>query len=391
MRKGLAIGIALSFLVINVFTQNFQEFLDYLNTIPGRERASAVDSFMVSAGSQGFPFITGDTATFIYFGKAKSVQIAGDFNNWDPSVSDMQAVRNTGLWHYSAVFPMKARLDYKLVINKKEWILDSLNPFTCTGGYGTNSELSMPAYVQPWEVLEYEDVPKGSILTFNVNSSFFDDTHQIQVYLPPGYQKEQGARYPVAYFTDDYEYLDLGFTKNVIDNLIDSNLICPVIAVFIRPVNRDEEYAGMMIDAFQSFYIRELVPWIDREFNTLDKPRARAIIGASYGGNISALISFNFSDVIGKCGLHSAAFWPDDYKVFHIIAPGEKKEVTWASFWGLYEGVSANLRDFRDSLLVKEYDLKWQELPEGHSWGLWRATTGPMLQYFFPPDFMEIP
>jgi len=391
MRKGIAMGMAFFFLVINAFTQNFQEFVDYLNTLPDRERTAAVDSFLVPAGSMGFPYITGDTATFIYFGQAKSVHVAGDFNNWDPSASEMRHLNNTGLWYLSAIFPMKARLDYKFVINKKEWILDSLNPATCTGGYGTNSELSMPAYVQPWEIMEYDGVPKGSIVAFNVSSTFFTDAHQIKVYLPPGYQDEQLARYPVAYFTDDYEYLDLGFTKNVLDNFIDSNLICPVIAVFIRPVNRDEEYAGKWIDAFQSFFIRELIPRIDQDFHTIDKPRARAIIGASFGGNISALISFNFSNVIAKCGLHSAAFWPDDYKVFHRVASGEKKEVIWASFWGFYEGVSVNLRDFRDTLTAKGYEQTWQELPEGHSWGLWRATTGPMMQYFFPPDFMEIP
>jgi enterochelin esterase family protein len=42
------------------------------------------------------------------------------------------------------------------------------------------------------------------------------------------------------------------------------------------------------------------------------------------------------------------------------------------------------MRTFRDSLLNKGYDFSWQERHEGHSWGLWRATTDFILQNFFP-------
>jgi enterochelin esterase family protein len=32
------------------------------------------------------------------------------------------------------------------------------------------------------------------------------------------------------------------------------------------------------------------------------------------------------------------------------------------------------------------YQLWWKELPEGHSWGLWRATLDDMLMFFFPNE-----
>ncbi|MBX2974727.1 MAG: T9SS type A sorting domain-containing protein [Ignavibacteriaceae bacterium] len=43
-----------------------------------------------------------------------------------------------------------------------------------------------------------------------------------------------------------------------------------------------------------------------------------------------------------------------------------------------------NLRPFRDTLLSRGYDYHWSELPEGHSWGLWRANIDFLLEYFFP-------
>jgi enterochelin esterase-like enzyme len=32
----------------------------------------------------------------------------------------------------------------------------------------------------------------------------------------------------------------------------------------------------------------------------------------------------------------------------------------------------------------KKYTIEYKKYPEGHSWGLWRATTDKMLKYFIP-------
>jgi enterochelin esterase family protein len=38
----------------------------------------------------------------------------------------------------------------------------------------------------------------------------------------------------------------------------------------------------------------------------------------------------------------------------------------------------------KDYLIEMGYTTYWKELPEGHSWGLWRATLDEMLEFFFP-------
>ena len=108
------------------------------------------------------------------------------------------------------------------------------------------------------------------------------------------------------------------------------------------------------------------------------------MLGDSYGGNISALISYNHSYIFGNCGLHSAAFQSNNYEAYNLIVNGIKKDIKFCSIWGTYESLFTNMRNFRDSLLNKGYDIKWLELPEGHSWGLWRATIDEMLICFFP-------
>jgi len=67
---------------------------------------------------------------------------------------------------------------------------------------------------------------------------------------------------------------------------------------------------------------------------------------------------------------------------------GIQKEIRVASVWGSYEGASLppNMHRVKDYLIENGYDVYWKELPEGHSWGLWRATLDEMLTFFFPAN-----
>jgi len=375
-------------LITPVQSQSFQSFINYLNSIPEDERMAAVDSFMTAAAPYGFPYIAGDTASFIYRGNVTSAMVAGDINGWNPNSTLMTGVAGTDFHYFSKDFEANARLDYKYVVNGSNWILDPLNPNTCSGGFGPNSELAMPGYVQPWEIRPYPGTPQGTVMTDQISSSHTGSTFQLKIYLPVDYDENLPGGYPALYFQDGYEYISLGYADNVLDNLIDSSLCSPVIGVFVRPNDRNEEYAYDLREEYQQFFAYELLPYIDGKYNTIPQARARALIGDSFGGNISALIAYNHADLFGNCGLHSGAFWPNDYEAYLLITQGEVKPIRWVSIWGTYEGLWENMRNFRDFLIDNDYDLTWRELPEGHSWGLWRATIDEMVPYFFPPDFM---
>lgn len=369
-----------------IFAQNqFTEFINYVNSLSdSASKAAAVDSFMIYARSAGIPFIEENTANFIYLGNFSSVSVAGDFNGWNQNADAMSKLAGTRLWYKTKTFELNARLDYKFVRNGNDWILDPENPNTCTGGFGPNSELSMPEYVQPWEIEYNPGIQHGTVEVKNLFSTNTNSNYQIKIYLPRGYNPISSDRYPAVYFQDGFEYVDLAYAVNVIDNLIDSNKIQKVIGVFVKPNNRNEEYAFSKRNQYRLFFVNELVPFIDSVYSTIPEAPKRLVLGDSYGGNISALISYNHADVFGNCGLHSAAFQPNGYEAFNLIVNGSIKDIKFVSIWGTYEPLFTNMRIFRDSLLTKGYDLKWLELPEGHSWGLWRATIDGMLEYFFP-------
>lgn len=365
--------------------QTFSDFVNHIASLPDTSaQNAAIDSFL-TANTDNFPYVEGDTAHFIYRGFGSSMKLAGDFNGWQP-LWEMNQIPNTNFFYYSKVFEQNARLDYKMVRNGGEWILDPLNPNLIYGGYGANSELAMPEYVQPWEIRWNPAIPHGEFFDSTLYSQELGQNRSIRILLPPGYDPSKPDGYPSVYFQDGFEYFSLGSARLIIDNILDSNKIEPVIAVFVEPENRNDEYAGGKRFDYTDFFVNELVPFIDANFNTDTRAERRLVLGDSFGGNISALISHEHPDIFANCGLHSAAFWPNSFEVYDIIVNNPPTGIKYFAVWGTYEGLFQNMREFRDSLISQGYEHDWLELPEGHSWGLWRANIDNMLTYFFPAD-----
>ena len=390
--KRTLLFLAVCSLPLSATTQTFADFLDYFSGISNPVvQQQKVDSLMAEIAA--FPLIEGDTtAIFLYQDdQAASVGVAGDFNGWDPGNGPLTQAGSTDLFYRSYIFEPNARLDYKFVVGSN-WILDPLNPNTVLGGFGPNSELAMPDYVQPWEIVYDPDIPHGQVETFQFTSQILGQSHQVQVYLPPSYQSATNRSYPSAYFQDGQEYLSLADADHTLDNLIANGDISELIGVFVRPNDRNSEYAGAERVQYRQFFVEELVPYIDANYRTVDDPARRAVLGASFGGNISALISFDHPDLFGLCGLHSGAFWPNSYETNGVVLDGPAKEIRVASVWGSYEGsLSGNMTMVGDELLLQGYDLYSNEYPEGHSWGLWRATLDELLIFFFPPGLTPAP
>jgi enterochelin esterase family protein len=359
--------------------QTFEQFIGRLYSLPETQRQAVADSFMHSGHS--FPFVEGDTLThFIYNLPAQSVAMAGDATGWNPNGS-FTNISGSTFRFYTARYESDARLDYKFVINGSSWILDPNNPYTCTGGYGPNSELRMPAYAAPPEISFYGNIPHGTIRDTTFHSNILGNSRQVRIYLPPGYPSGSDA-YPVILFHDGPEYISLGNANNILDYLISKQLMVPVIGVFVPPVDRTAEYAGNKIDKFTEFITSELMPVIDASYQTSKDPAKRAIAGASDGGNISLYIGMKHPEQFGKIAAQSSDVIP---VISQTFKNGPKLILELYLDIGTYDMsiLIPMVHGLRDILETKQYTYQFHEWHEGHSWGNWKGHLRlPLLQFF---------
>jgi enterochelin esterase-like enzyme len=346
-----------------------------------------VDSFLAALAS--CPLIEADTvAHFLYAGQASSVTVAGDMNQWDPRAWPMRNLTGTTLWYRTAVFERDARIDYKFVVDGGTWLLDPRNPYQVRGGFGPNSELRMPGYVPPDEVVYRPEVPHGTLRDTTVTSFFLGNTRTIRVYLPPGYDGGQESL-PLLLVHDGLEYISLAQAHVVLDNLIAAQRIRPVVAVFVPPVDRTAEYAGSKKELFTRFLLEELLPALCRRYRIASDPSLRAVLGASNGGNIALYLGLHHPEAFGNVAAQSSNVEPEIAAGFR---DGPRLPLRIYLDLGTYDIplIIERVRGLVPILTERGYPLRCAEYHEGHSWGNWRAHVDEALEFFFPGPALRV-
>jgi 1,4-alpha-glucan branching enzyme len=107
----------------------------------GKSASATLSSTMISPGASGVsatkplgPCQVGDSVIFVAsYPQAKSVQIAGDFNNWQPEKNPMRKTEDNA-WH--ARIPLvKGVYHYRFVVDG-HWQQDPYNEATEPNPYG---------------------------------------------------------------------------------------------------------------------------------------------------------------------------------------------------------------------------------------------------------------
>ena len=356
-------------------------------------RRARVEALLERARKEGTPLVEPGSragfgcATFLYQGEAREVSLAGDMNGWDTVIDELTRIEGTDVHFLSREFEQDARLDYKLVVDGQEWVLDPNNARTMTGGYGPNSHFWMPGYVAPPEVELHEQMAHGTVESFELASKHEGRSRTVSVYLPPGYASSSES-YPVLYLNDGKDALELGRVDRVMDWLAHEGTVPGVIVVLVPPVDRGKEYA--LDEVFESLFVEEVVPAIDERYRTRREAAYRAIGGISMGGSAALSLALRYPEVFGRCVAQSSG-GPDEnaYAVLERIRQGPKQGVSFYLDVGTYE---SNLhgtdlldysRSLRDALSARGEELEYQEVHEGHSWGNWRARLDDVLRLFW--------
>jgi len=343
------------------------------------------------------PLIAEDSVAFLYRGDAKKVVWMGDFNGWGYSKkfrNEGTRIPRTDIWILKGSLPRDARVDYKILLNDNQWMVDPVNASTQWSGVGggsVNSELRMPEWEE--DSLTTQLLPgagTGKVekdVLFNSSSMSYQVSYSI--YTPAGY--ESGKGYPVVYVMDGYEYMHerMGNMITVLDNLIHLGKIQPLVAVFIdhrdpinRSVNRRMQELPMN-DKYLSFVSQELIPFIEGTYRISKERSHRAVIGTSIGGLSAAWFVFIRPDLFGMAGIQSPAFWFKP-EIYTLCDQSETRPVKVFMTTGLIHDAEEGTLKMQEILDKKSCPNLFRAVNQEHSWGNWRDLLDDMLIYLFP-------
>ncbi|MFZ6014548.1 MAG: hypothetical protein ACOYXT_29685, partial [Bacteroidota bacterium] len=162
--KYLAPLVCSYLLVSTALAQDYSSFTQTIANLGGAKSPDEVNKLWNDLiESVSIPVVYEDSVAFLYRGEANSVAWMGDFNGWGYNKSfnnKGKRIPQTDIWVLKSAFPKDARLDYKIVVNDVNWILDPLNTdqqWSGVGGGSPNSELRMPEWKE--DPLTFSAVP----------------------------------------------------------------------------------------------------------------------------------------------------------------------------------------------------------------------------------------
>jgi Enterochelin esterase and related enzymes len=373
-----------------------------------------VNKLWVKLQSEGAPLIERDPMyddyvymTFFYRESTANKNIGFDvFGTYDEyRFGDMKLyrLRDTDLFYRCYMMPDDICFSYRFTLSdtltgEKQVVTDPLNTNLSPAGERNRyswSVLDLRTDEPDWYTKRYVDT--GSRLdTFNITSKLMDNTRNIYVYLPPGYDNaDRSKKYPVIYLFDSFIYLHRIEIPNMFDNLIKEGKVEPMIAVMIdNPTGISRLTELPLNPKFKDFMISELVPQIRSKYCVTDKPDKTLIGGISYGGLASTYIAYYHPDIFGKVLSQSGSFWRDlalkDYNGFeqrndwliNKFLTEENKSLKIFLDWGLQENwCLSSARRMVRVLDKKGYTFKFVEFNGWHDWSNSRKTFPEGLKY----------
>lgn len=175
---------------------------------------------------------------------------------------------------------------------------------------------------------------QAQVETFEVYSPSMKKTLKAAITLPENYSNSEG-RFPVLYllhggsgaYSDWHEKVT---EENLVNKLADQYQIV-IVTPGVGPASYYYDSPKMDSVRYETYLIKELIPFIDSNYRTLAKKESRAITGLSMGGHGAILLSAKYPELFVAAGSMSGVMnidtrlWkvPDDFR--NLRAEGQKQ------------------------------------------------------------------
>lgn len=244
--------------------------------------------------------------------------------------------------------------------------------------------------------------------TLTVRSEIMDKNLKAAITLPEGYA-ESNTKYPVVYllhggfgaFSDWHQKVT---EPGLVPKLADQYQLI-IVTPGVGPSSYYYDSPIMDSVQYESYIIRELIPFIDQNYRTLDQKESRAITGLSMGGHGAMMLAAKHRNLFTAVGTMSGVMnidtrlWkvPEDFRNIRV---GQQKAMLGANLnydapnfnpytvMGLLDQLEQNGQDIlidcgvddflietnrqlHQALLDREVPHEYTERPGAHTWQYW--------------------
>lgn len=238
---------------------------------------------------------TGDITFRISAPYADTVKL---FGSW---MKDLKSAVNLtmdekGLWSVTVPLPKPELYTYSFFVDGLS-VNDVNNIFMQRDGTRYLSVLLVPGELT---TNYFEARQRGNLSQVWYESPTLGLTRRMFVYTPYGYETSK-EKFPVLYLLhgaggDEDAWSNMGRTCQILDNLIEKNLARPMLVVMpngnpgqtaARTTMIPEKTIDRNDPAFRNAYVnsivKDIVPYIEKNYNVIASPKSRAIAGLSMG------------------------------------------------------------------------------------------------------------
>lgn len=253
---------------------------------------------------------------------------------------------------------------------------------------------------------EIKDVPHGEIRSVTYYSKTTQSWRNMNIYTPPGYDKNPSASYPVLYIQhgggeDERGWAIQGKTNIILDNLIAEGKAVPMIVVIpngnvTKPGSNARGYTDEAMDAFKEELFENIIPFVETRYRTKSNQAHRALAGLSMGGGQAFYTGLRNRDHFDFVGIFSTGLFGGIREAAaefdpETIIPGmlsksadfnNRLKVFYISVGEQDQRITAT-KKLITKLEENGVKVAFASFPGDHEWQVWRKSLHDFAQRIF--------
>jgi len=288
-----------------------------------------------------------------------------------------------GAWRLYFHRPDVNRMEYLLGLDGS-FVPDPANPLRAPGPFGDKSVIEWPEYEPPAWLDSIADA--GPVQPIELRCRRLVARVQVLIYATP---EPPGVDAPLIVAHDGPEYAHYASLTRYLDVMSWQELIPPLRAALIQPVDRNETYSASA--QYSAALVRELLPEIARR-----APHSKRIgMGASLGAlamlHAHRRHSRSFDALLLQSGSFFRQRWDKIESGFEryrritrfvgdvLRGEGAERPIPVAVTCGSAEENRRNNEAVVDALIQQGYPAWLSIVPDAHTWTCWRDSFDPHL------------